>query len=106
MIKTKEFTGISSHEKSEYWGVSSCINLYNCDLSLMQDADAIVADCEDLMALHGLNAARAREVVAPEVFFPLAAMMRAPAPSGAATTTRSSTCRPISRFARTSKRNI
>lgn len=23
------------------WGVSSCINLYDCDLSLMQNADAI-----------------------------------------------------------------
>jgi S-adenosylmethionine decarboxylase len=26
---------------TEYWGVSSSIDLYNCDLSLMQNADAI-----------------------------------------------------------------
>ena len=24
-----------------YWGLSSCIDLYECDLALMQDADAI-----------------------------------------------------------------
>lgn len=28
-------------ETTEYWGVSSCINLYDCDLALMQNADAI-----------------------------------------------------------------
>jgi len=39
MIQTKEITD-KEHE-TEYWGVSSCINLYECDLSLMQDADAI-----------------------------------------------------------------
>jgi S-adenosylmethionine decarboxylase len=27
--------------ETSYWGVSSCINLYECDLSLMQDADCI-----------------------------------------------------------------
>ena len=27
--------------ETEYWGVSSCIDLYECDLKLMQDADAI-----------------------------------------------------------------
>lgn len=27
--------------ETEYWGVSSAIDLYDCDLSLMQDADAI-----------------------------------------------------------------
>ena len=27
--------------ETEYWGVSSCIDLYNCDLALMQNADAI-----------------------------------------------------------------
>ncbi len=27
--------------KMEYWGLSSCIDLYECDLSLMQDAEAI-----------------------------------------------------------------
>ena len=26
---------------TEYWGISSSIDLYECDLSLMQDADAI-----------------------------------------------------------------
>ena len=25
----------------EYWGISSCINLYDCDLILMQNPDAI-----------------------------------------------------------------
>ena len=29
----------------------------------MQDADAIVADCDDLIAAHGLDPAQAREVV-------------------------------------------
>jgi S-adenosylmethionine/arginine decarboxylase-like enzyme len=28
-------------EKTEYWGVSSNIDLYECDLALMQNADAI-----------------------------------------------------------------
>ncbi|MBM3181910.1 MAG: S-adenosylmethionine decarboxylase [Chloroflexi bacterium] len=28
-------------EKFEYWGVSSSIDLYECDLALMQNADAI-----------------------------------------------------------------
>lgn len=28
-------------ETTEYWGVSSCINLYDCDLALMQNADAV-----------------------------------------------------------------
>jgi S-adenosylmethionine decarboxylase len=27
--------------QAPYWGLSSCIDLYECDLSLMQDADAI-----------------------------------------------------------------
>ena len=26
---------------NEYWGISSSIDLYECDLGLMQDADAI-----------------------------------------------------------------
>lgn len=26
---------------TEHWGVSSCIDLYDCDLALMQNADAI-----------------------------------------------------------------
>ena len=28
-------------EAKEYWGISSSIDLYDCDLALMQDADAI-----------------------------------------------------------------
>ena len=31
----------SVEEKIEYWGVSSSIDLYECDLALMQNADAI-----------------------------------------------------------------
>ena len=27
--------------EAEVWGVSSCIDLYDCDLALMQNADAI-----------------------------------------------------------------
>jgi S-adenosylmethionine decarboxylase len=30
-----------TEEKVEYWGVSSNIDLYECDLALMQNADAI-----------------------------------------------------------------
>ena len=33
-------------------------------LKIMQDADAIVADCKDLLAVHGLDPALARAVVA------------------------------------------
>jgi S-adenosylmethionine/arginine decarboxylase-like enzyme len=43
MIATKEKTKESVESEVEYWGVSSCINLYDCDLSLMQNADAIRA---------------------------------------------------------------
>ena len=32
-------------------------------LKILQDADAIVADCQDLMLAHGLDAAAAREIV-------------------------------------------
>ncbi len=32
---------ITAEEITEYWGVSSAIDLYDCDLSLMQNADAI-----------------------------------------------------------------
>jgi S-adenosylmethionine/arginine decarboxylase-like enzyme len=28
-------------QKQQYWGMSSCIDLYNCDLELMQDENAI-----------------------------------------------------------------
>src|SRR5215510_8337182 len=34
-------TNIEKENETEYWGVSSCIDLYDCDLKLMQDADAI-----------------------------------------------------------------
>jgi S-adenosylmethionine/arginine decarboxylase-like enzyme len=34
-------TNIEMENETEYWGVSSCIDLYECDLKLMQDADAI-----------------------------------------------------------------
>ncbi len=41
MIKSKEKIQERVESEVEYWGVSSCINLYDCDLALMQDADAI-----------------------------------------------------------------
>ena len=41
MIHSKEETKEDLEREVEYWGVSSCINLYDCDLSLMQNADAI-----------------------------------------------------------------
>jgi len=41
MIATIEKTTESKESEVEYWGVSTCINLYDCDLSLMQNADAI-----------------------------------------------------------------
>jgi S-adenosylmethionine/arginine decarboxylase-like enzyme len=41
MIKSKEEIKESTESEVEYWGVSSCINLYDCDLTLMQNADAI-----------------------------------------------------------------
>lgn len=41
MIQTKEKIKESTESEVEYWGVSSCINLYDCDLALMQNADAI-----------------------------------------------------------------
>ena len=28
-------------DTTEYWGISACIDLYECDLELMQNADAI-----------------------------------------------------------------
>ena len=34
-------TNIEKENETEYWGVSSCIDLYECDLRLMQDAEAI-----------------------------------------------------------------
>jgi len=41
MIKSKEEIKESTESEVKYWGVSSCINLYDCDLTLMQNADAI-----------------------------------------------------------------
>ncbi len=41
MIATKEKTKESRESEVEYWGVSTCINLYDCDLPLMQNAQAI-----------------------------------------------------------------
>ena len=41
MMNTKEITNATKEQETEYWGVSTCINLYECDLALMQDADAI-----------------------------------------------------------------
>ena len=41
MINATEMTDTSNEQKSEYWGISSSINLYDCDLALMQNADAI-----------------------------------------------------------------
>ena len=41
MIASKEKTKEIVESEVEYWGVSSCINLYDCDLSQMQNADAI-----------------------------------------------------------------
>lgn len=34
-------TSVKTENETEYWGLSSCIDLYECDLSLMQNADAI-----------------------------------------------------------------
>ncbi len=41
MIKSNEEIKEIDESEIEYWGVSSCINLYDCDLSLMQNAEAI-----------------------------------------------------------------
>ena len=30
-------------KEASFWGLSSCIDLYDCDLSLMQDVQAIKA---------------------------------------------------------------
>ena len=34
-------TNLQMEAETEYWGVSSSIDLYDCDLALMQNADAI-----------------------------------------------------------------
>ena len=36
-----EETRTKTEIQTDYWGVSTCIDLYDCDLSLMQNADAI-----------------------------------------------------------------
>ncbi len=42
MINSTQETNVAQMEsKTEYWGVSSSIDLYECDLALMQNADAI-----------------------------------------------------------------
>src|SRR5215208_6042237 len=41
MINAQEITNTAEEQESTYWGVSTCINLYECDLALMQNADAI-----------------------------------------------------------------
>ena len=41
MIKTSNETSKEMETETEYWGVSSAIDLYECDLALMQNADAI-----------------------------------------------------------------
>lgn len=41
MNKTQVTTNPVLENETEYWGVSTCIDLYDCDLALMQDADAI-----------------------------------------------------------------
>jgi S-adenosylmethionine/arginine decarboxylase-like enzyme len=41
MIHTKSEENERTESEVEYWGVSTCINLYDCDLPLMQNADAI-----------------------------------------------------------------
>lgn len=40
-LVTNKENELNKEETNEYWGVSSSIDLYDCDLSLMQDADAI-----------------------------------------------------------------
>ena len=32
---------VKTENETEYWGVSACIDLYDCELKLMQDAEAI-----------------------------------------------------------------
>lgn len=41
MINLPTETKEKADSETEYWGVSSAIDLYDCDLSLMQNADAI-----------------------------------------------------------------
>jgi S-adenosylmethionine/arginine decarboxylase-like enzyme len=41
MINAKEITNTNTENQAEYWGISSSIDLYECDLALMQNAGAI-----------------------------------------------------------------
>ena len=42
MTTPAQTQGIKTNEsETQFWGVSSCIDLYDCDLALMQNADAI-----------------------------------------------------------------
>ena len=41
MINPATETNMTTEIEAEYWGVSSCIDLYECDLALMQNAEAI-----------------------------------------------------------------
>jgi S-adenosylmethionine decarboxylase len=41
MISPIQDITIKTEDETEYWGVSSSIDLYDCDLALMQNADAI-----------------------------------------------------------------
>jgi S-adenosylmethionine/arginine decarboxylase-like enzyme len=41
MINLPTETKEKADSETEYWGVSSAIDLYDCDLSLMQNAEAI-----------------------------------------------------------------
>ena len=41
MIQPIERTETAAENEIEYWGISTCIDLYECDLTLMQNAEAI-----------------------------------------------------------------
>jgi S-adenosylmethionine decarboxylase len=41
MIQPVEKNKTEKEDQIEYWGVSTCIDLYECDLALMQNAEAI-----------------------------------------------------------------
>ncbi len=41
MISPIQATNLEMENETEYWGVSSSIDLYECDLALMQNADTI-----------------------------------------------------------------
>ncbi len=41
MMQPVQRTEIAEGNEVEYWGVSTCIDLYECDLTLMQNAEAI-----------------------------------------------------------------